>query len=384
MLSTLLTGLSKSDEFIKDNAINTYVRDLKFNNDMKTQLTKEQAIPASEIPVRRYIRCASLLYPNDIRICHLTLTTTIIRTDTPQTVTITPLQIDRLGLLPALQRELSAIGLGIETTYSNSMYTGCRLVITKNQDTINIIQCNYAFAWMCGIISQFGHKSYSDNLILFRQTPSQINLLKFPNTGQKASAKKFFPLLNRGMNKITISSDELVMSQYMNGFKMATLVTVAANSNASIHKVLPPLQERHPTIEAKFTLAHHPDQSTEIMHPDDGLTNEFEFYPNILPDRITSFQCSSLDRDFLFDIVICENVNNIVNTYPTNTCEPIKASELRINAQELRKISDQWFLKLRYYGINYNVLVVVKTNIRLITDAEQQLTTKVLCSHQVT
>ena len=55
MLSTLSTGLSKSDEFIKDNVINTYVRDLKFNNDVKTQLTKEQAIPAIEIPVRRYI-----------------------------------------------------------------------------------------------------------------------------------------------------------------------------------------------------------------------------------------------------------------------------------------------------------------------------------------
>ena len=152
MLSTLSTELSKSDEFIKDNAVNTYVQDLKFNNDVKTQLTEEQAILASEIPVRRYIRYASLLYPNDIRICHLMLTTTVIGT-TPQTATITPLQIDRLGLLPALQRELSSIRLGIEMTYSNGMYTGCRLVITKNQDTINIVQCNYAFAWMCGIIS---------------------------------------------------------------------------------------------------------------------------------------------------------------------------------------------------------------------------------------
>ena len=121
--------LSKNNEFIKDNAINTYVRDLKFNTDMKTQLTEEQAIPASEIPVRRYVQCALLLYPNDIRICHLMLTTTTIRTDThtPQTATITLLQIDRLGLLPALQRELSAIGLGIEMAYSNGVYTGCNL-----------------------------------------------------------------------------------------------------------------------------------------------------------------------------------------------------------------------------------------------------------------
>ena len=165
---------------------------------------------------------------------------------------------------------------------------------------------------------------------------------------------------------------------------MATLVTGAANSNASIHKVSPPSREQHPTIEAKFMLAHHSDQSAEIMHPDDGLMNEFEYYPNILPDRIMSFQCTSLDRDFLFDIIICKKVNNMVNMYPTNTHEPIKASELRINAQELRKISYQWFLKLRYYGVNHDALVVIKTNIRLITDAEQQLMTKVLRSHIVT
>ena len=233
---------------------------------------------------------------------------------------------------------------------------------------------------MCGIISHFSNNSYSDNLILFRQTPSpQINLLQFPNTGRKASAKKFFPLLNGGINKITISSDELVTS-----LKTATLATVAANSNASIHKVSPPLQERHPTIKAKFMLAHHPDQNAEIMHPDDGLMNEFEDYPNILPDRITSFQCSSLDRDFSFDIVVCKKVNNMANMYPTNTHEPIRASELRINAHELRKISDQWFLKLRYYGVNHDALVVVKTNIRLITDAEQQPMTKVFRSHIVT
>ena len=66
MLSTLSTGLNKSDEFIKDNAVNTYVRTIKFNNDTKVHLTEEASIPASEIPVRRYVRCSTFLYPNDI------------------------------------------------------------------------------------------------------------------------------------------------------------------------------------------------------------------------------------------------------------------------------------------------------------------------------
>ena len=74
MLSTLSTGLNKSDEFIKDNAVNTYVRTIKFDNDTNVHLTEETSIPASEIPVRRYVRCSTFLYLNDIRICHFTLT----------------------------------------------------------------------------------------------------------------------------------------------------------------------------------------------------------------------------------------------------------------------------------------------------------------------
>ena len=67
MLSTLSTGLNKSDEFINDNAVNTYVRTIKFNNDTKVHLTEETSIPVSEIPVRRYVRCSTFLYLNDIR-----------------------------------------------------------------------------------------------------------------------------------------------------------------------------------------------------------------------------------------------------------------------------------------------------------------------------
>ena len=65
MLSTLSTGLNKSDKFIKDNVVNTYVCTIKFNNDTKVHLTEETSIPANEIPVRHYVRCSTFLYPND-------------------------------------------------------------------------------------------------------------------------------------------------------------------------------------------------------------------------------------------------------------------------------------------------------------------------------
>ena len=64
-LSTLSTGLSKSDEFIKNNAVNTYTRLIQFDNDKKVHLTEDTAIPGSDIPVPRYVRCSALMFPND-------------------------------------------------------------------------------------------------------------------------------------------------------------------------------------------------------------------------------------------------------------------------------------------------------------------------------
>ena len=107
MPSTLSTGLNKSDEFIKNNAVNTYVHTIKFNNNTKVHLTEETSIPASEISVRHYVRCSTFLYPNDIRICHFTLTFSTTHrvnndVDVMQMRNITPMDIDTHGLLPGI------------------------------------------------------------------------------------------------------------------------------------------------------------------------------------------------------------------------------------------------------------------------------------------
>ena len=57
MQSTLSTGLNKNEEYIKENCINNYVRQVTFKNNEKVHLDEDTAIPASEIPIRRYIRC---------------------------------------------------------------------------------------------------------------------------------------------------------------------------------------------------------------------------------------------------------------------------------------------------------------------------------------
>ena len=52
-------------------------------------------------------------------------------------------------------------------------------------------------------------------------------------------SKQFFPLINGGINIINVSSDELVTSQYVNGFKTATLASISTNDRkVSTHSLL--------------------------------------------------------------------------------------------------------------------------------------------------
>ena len=70
MTSTLSMGLNKSDQYIKENAIDIHTRILDFKSNEKVYLTKEIQIPQLEVPVKRYIRCESFGYYEDYRICH--------------------------------------------------------------------------------------------------------------------------------------------------------------------------------------------------------------------------------------------------------------------------------------------------------------------------
>ena len=74
------------------------------------------------------------------------------------------------------------------------------------------------------IITSYGIRNTGTaNLILYNST---TNLIGF-NTSSPATTKILFPLVNGGISKLTISSDGLVMSQYVNGHKMATLAEIA-------------------------------------------------------------------------------------------------------------------------------------------------------------
>ena len=100
---------------------------------------------------------------------------------------------------------------------------------------------NYAFAWMMGTISSFKGNS-PDAMLVLKKTSSNIDTISDPSQidDQKhIISKQFFPLINRGINNINVSSDELVTSQYVNGFKTTTLASIPANDlKVSTHSLL--------------------------------------------------------------------------------------------------------------------------------------------------
>ena len=130
-------------------------------------------------------------------------------------------------------------------TFDGNTYSRCRL--HKEQDApisrVKMLSCNYAFAWMMGIISSFKGNS-PDATLLLKNTSSNIDTISDPsqidlNDQKHIISKQFFSLINGGINTINVSSDELVTSQYVNSFKTATLASIPGNDlKVSTHSLL--------------------------------------------------------------------------------------------------------------------------------------------------
>ena len=220
---------------------------MTFKNNGKVYLNKDTAIPASEIPVRRYIRCNSLLYPTDIQICNFNLRFTIVRDESTsckdlhcsRNILITPTEVNNNGLLTVVQSKLSTLNVQLVNTFDENKYSGYRLHIQQDA-RVKTLSYNYAFAWMMGIISLFKGNS-PDTMLVLKNTSSNIDTISdlSQNDQKHIISKQFFPLINGGINIINISSDKLVTSQYVNGFKTATLASIPANDlKVSTHSLL--------------------------------------------------------------------------------------------------------------------------------------------------
>ena len=225
MQSTLSTGLNKNKEYIKEICINTYIQQVTFKNNEKVHLNEDTAIPVSEIPIRRYVRCNSLLYPTEIQICNFNLRFTIVRESSSScsrsSILIIRTEVNNNGLLTVVQSKLSTLNVQLVNTFDENTYSGCRLHIQQQDAQVKTLSCNYAFAWMMGIISSFKGNS-PDTMLVLKNTSSNIDTILDSSQidDQKhIICKQFFPLINGGINIFNISSDELVTSQYVNGFK---------------------------------------------------------------------------------------------------------------------------------------------------------------------
>ena len=117
----------------------------------------------------------------------------------------------------------------VDYTYNNKMHESkrCRAIMHLYR--------------MMGIISSFEGNSLDATLVL-KKTSSNIDTisdLSQIDDQKHIISKQFFPLINGGINIINISSDELVTSQYVNGFKTATLASIPANDlKVSTHSLL--------------------------------------------------------------------------------------------------------------------------------------------------
>ena len=384
MQSTLSTGLNKNEEYKKENCINTYVRQVTFKNNEKVYLNKDTAIPASEIPVRRYIRCNLLLYPTDIQICNFNLRFTIVRESSScedlhcsRSILITPTEVNNNGLLTVVQSKLSTLNIQLVNTFDENTYSGCRLHIQQDA-RVKTLSCNYAFAWMMGIISLFKGNSPDTTLVL-KNTSSNIDTISDPsqNDQKHITSKQFFPLINGGINIINVSSDELVTSQYVNSFKTATLASIPANDlKVSTHSLLNfSLPTKNNTklraIRAFITLRKHADSTGNEPGQGDSDSRPINYITTDFPSCISSFNCTSHDQQY-FDLVVIRKHSQQVQSFPRDIVDSTRVGEIRINARLLQNISSVWLLRVKYFGMARNDahgLVIVKTNVFFIDNS---------------
>ena len=275
MASTLLTGLNKSKSFIKAHATTIHTRDLHFANNVKIYLDEDKEIPSGEANIKRYLRSSSIGYFENYRIYHQALSIWIhyLKNNGIKTMIITPEQIDQNGLLLALSSALDSIGVSMRYDKQFDGYQGFKLAFN---DILNIskIESNYHFAWMMGIIHKYDEgKSAQDKLLLFQKTPLHDILLGLSSSPATPivnvlSAKTIYPLFNGGINRITVSSDLLATSQYINGHKTVTIaelqISPSTNSQMNPMEIANSFDWKHECFY--FTMARH-EQHVAFLFP---------------------------------------------------------------------------------------------------------------------
>ena len=190
-------------------------------------------------------------------------------------------------------------------------------------------------------------------------------------------SKQFFPLINGGINIINVSSDELVTSQYVNGFKIATLASIPANdlkvlTHSLINFSLPTKNNtKLRAIRVFIMLQKHADLTGNDPGQGDGDSRPINYITTDFPSCISSFNCTSHDQQY-FDLVIIWKQSQQIQSFPSDIVDSTRVGEIRINARLLQNISSMWLLRVEYFGMVRNDthgLVIVKTNVFFINNS---------------
>ena len=213
--------------------------------------------------------------------------------------------------------------------------------------------------WMMGIIHKYDEgKSAQDKLLLFRKSlPHDILLLGLSSTPPSINIlgeKTIYQLFNGGINRITIFSDLLATSQYINGHKTATIaeLQIGPSTNSQMNPM-----EISNSFDWKdeyfyFTMKKHEQHVPFIFASDQSPMSDCEYLPDILLDTFTSFHCNSGLLSSCFQIISIHTPSsghrNVVSK-PLDTKFRNRAGELRINMDVLNTTSDQWFIEIETY-----------------------------------
>ena len=201
-------------------------------------------------------------------------------------LTITPQDIDSTDLIMTLSSKLPTVGI----------------VLTR-------IVLNDTLAWFLNIIHSYSTgKTGQDEIILYSKDPylvekDSVNLMGFNGRTQYCNIV-LYPLIHSGINKLTVSSDELVMSQYVNGFKTATLAKITINKkHLEMNREI-----TWKPMNFTYPLQKYMDSgSTRYEIPDRVAAHEQTEFPNLLSNAITSFICNGHAYINLFEFVVIEN-----------------------------------------------------------------------------
>ena len=251
----------------------------------------------------------------------------------PQTTTISAADVNAQGIMAVVAKALQPAYIHILTGGEGNSYQG--ICFAWAPGTIYQFHMTYLAAWLWGIIPTYTYEQENQFYVIYNlssDTAEFINIL-YHNIITGNTSRIVFPLLNGGINRLTISSDELATSQYINGHKTATIAEI---------QLRPSTQVKYPNVPnwqrdiIEYFLVPHPQSNDGITLPDIGTTPDLTYYPNVLPSTIPYLRCNLSQYQGVIEPVVIRLESGSVVSRPRSTHFGSQVGELRIDLQCLR------------------------------------------------